>query len=288
MFYRLALTILLPMAALALPSCKAVSSIIHDGEVVAKLGDYKLYLSELEAVIPPGTSPEDSTNLANAYIDSWVRDKAFSDMANEQLSKEEKDVTKELEAYRQALLRYRFEQRYVNERLDTAVTDKQVSDYYQSHLENFRLDRPILKARYMNIAKDSPNLKTIKRLMSSSKVEDVVAADSIAFNSARKYRDFSEIWIDAVTLAAEFGTDYTAMLSQRSGNFIEIPDGEEFVNVAYVVDFMRAGETAPEDFVSDRIKDIIISSRKHDLLVTLERELIEEAKLKENFEIYSR
>jgi len=47
------------MAALfaVLPSCKAISSLIHDGEVVARLGDHKLYRSELDDMIPKGTSP---------------------------------------------------------------------------------------------------------------------------------------------------------------------------------------------------------------------------------------
>ena len=40
------------VAVAALPSCKAISSLIHDGEVVARLGDHKLYRSELDDVIP--------------------------------------------------------------------------------------------------------------------------------------------------------------------------------------------------------------------------------------------
>ena len=70
------------LAAL-LPSCKAFQSFIHDGEVVAKLGDHKLYLSELEKVIPNGISPEDSLNLANLYINSWATGKAFQDIAEQ-------------------------------------------------------------------------------------------------------------------------------------------------------------------------------------------------------------
>lgn len=272
----------------ALPSCKAISSLIHDGEVVARLGDHKLYRSELDDVIPKGTSPEDSVNLANLYINSWVKDKAFLDIAQQRLSKEEKDVSKELEAYRQSLLRYRYEQRYINERLDTTVSKKQIDEYYGSHKESFKLERPILKARFMNIPKDSPNLQKIKKLMSSDKVEDVVAADSIAFNSTQRYHDYSNDWIDAVKLAAEFGVDYVQMLSQRNGHFIEIPDGDSNVSVAYIVDYMKAGETAPVEYCEDRIKDIIISGRKHELLTGLERDLIEDAKVKENFEIYSK
>ena len=272
----------------ALPSCKAIQSFIHDGEVVARLGDHKLYLSELESISPNGISPEDSINLANLYINSWATDKAFQDIAEQKLSKEEKDVSKELDAYRQSLLRYRFEQRYIAERLDTSVTDKEVVDYYDGHRDNFKLERPVLKARFMKIAKDSPNLQKIRKLMSSDDVEDVIASDSIAFNSAQRYFDLSDKWVDAVTLAAEFGVDYVQMLSRKNGQFIEMPDGEDNLCVAYIADFVKAGETAPLDFCEGRIKDIIISGRKHKLLTTLEQDLIEDAKVKENFEIYSR
>ena len=271
-----------------MPSCKAVQSFIHDGEVVARLGDHKLYLSELESIIPNGISPEDSINLANLYINSWATDKAFQDIAEQKLSKEEKDVSKELEDYRQSLLRYRFEQRYIAERLDTSVTDKEVEEYYDSHKDNFKLDRPVLKSRFMKIAKDSPNIQKIKKLMSSDDVEDVIAADSIAFNSAQRYFDLSDEWIDAVTLAAEFGVDYVEMLSRKNGKFIEMPDGADYLCVACITDMVKAGETAPLDFCEGRIKDIIISGRKHKLLTTLEQDLIEDAKVKENFEIYSR
>ena len=43
----------------------------------------------------------------------------------------------------------------------------------------------------------------------------------------------------------------------------------------------------PEEYCEERIKDIIISGRKHKLLTTLEQDLIEDAKAKEKFEIYS-
>lgn len=276
------------VAFVALPSCKAISSLIHDGEVVARMGDHKLYRSELDDVIPNGTSPEDSVKLAGIYINSWARDKAFVDIAQQRLSKEEKDVSKELEAYRQSLLRYRYEQRYINERLDTTVSEKQIEDYYNTHPESFKLDRPILKARFLSISEDSPNLPKIKKLMSSDKVDDVVAADSIAFNSAQSYHDYSDEWIDAVKLAADFGVDYVQMLSVRNGQFIQMSDGEGKISVAFIVDYKKAGEEAPVEYCADRIRDIILSGRKHELLAGLERDLIEDAKVKENFVIYSK
>ena len=67
-----------------------------------------------------------------------------------------------------------------------------------------------------------------------------------------------------------------------------MPDGDANISVAFIVDYRRAGEIAPVEYCEDRIKDIIISGRKHELLAGLERDLIEDAKVKENFEIYSK
>lgn len=284
---KVKVTILLCSMLALLASCRAIKDFVHDGDVVARVGQHKLYLTELEAFIPNGVSPEDSANLADQYIRSWAADQLYLDMASEQLSKSEKDVSRELEAYRNSLLRYRYEQRYVNERLDTTVTRNEIEEYYETHDDLFVLDIPILKARFLDIMEDSPNYETIRRMMSSNKYEDIAEADSLAYSSALRYADWSDRWIDAVTLAREFGTDYGTMLSKLSGSYIEMREERGDVKVAYVLDTRRAGTLAPLDYCEDRIRNIIISTRKQKLLTTLEQDLLENALSKENFIIYS-
>lgn len=280
--------IILVSAALALlPSCRAFRGFMHDGDVVASVGAHDLYLSELESYIPNGVSPEDSSRLAEQYIRSWAAGQLYSDMAARQLSKSEKDVSRELEDYKNSLLRYRYEQRYVNERLDTLVTRAEIEDYYEAHGDMFVLEVPILKARFVDIMEDSPNYETIRRGMSSDEYEDIARADSLAYSSALRYMDWSDRWVDAVTLAREFGTDYVTMLSRQSGSYIEMREERGDVKVAYVIDTRKAGTLAPLDYCEERIRDIIISNRKHRLLATLEQDLLDDALAKENFIIYS-
>ena len=58
-------TIILLLAALAaLTSCEWITNMIHDEEVIARIGDHKLYRSELAGFIPRDATPEDSTTLA--------------------------------------------------------------------------------------------------------------------------------------------------------------------------------------------------------------------------------
>lgn len=270
----------------ALCSCRAISSVLHDDEKIAKAGSEILYRSELEQFIPNGISPEDSMTLARQYIDSWASDVIFLNMAEYQLTKEDKDVSVELEEYRKALLKYRYEQLYINERLDTAVTEAQIEEYYGEHKENYILRVPIVKARFMRISPDSPNLELLKKKISSSSAGDLLVADSLAYSSAEKFTIFSDNWIDMVTLADEFGTDYGTLLSEKKGPFIEIPDDYGKLNIAYLADFIGAGEVAPVEYCRASIKDVIISVRKHKLASTLEQELLEDARSKGQYVVY--
>jgi hypothetical protein len=267
-------------------SCKAISEFFDRGEVVAEVGSAKLKKSELELVIPDGMSSEDSVRLAKQYINSWALDQIFLNLAEEQLSKAEKDVTKELEDYRKSLLKYRYEQLYVNERLDTTVTDEMVDEYYETHSDKFILQRPIVRARYLNIAADSPALKQLRKMMKSSDPNDLVEADSIAYSSALKFSTWNNDWIDAASLAGEFGTDYNSMLNSMSGGWIEYKDTTGFIKLAYIPEMIAKGRKAPVEYSAPIIKDMIISARKQALISGLERDLLNDARENGNFTIY--
>ena len=263
----------------------SAAELFGDG-VVARVGKHQLMRSELAEYIPAGVSSEDSLALAQQYIKAWAEELLFLDMAESRLSREEKDVSKELEEYRRTLLKYRYEERYINERLDTLISDEEVRAYYQEHPDKFLVERPLLKTRYMIIPADSRNLRKIKELMGSNDAMDAIAADSLAFTAALKYVDSSDNWMDAILLARELGTDEVSMLQALSGRFIELKGDDGNLRVAYVVDIVRKGNPAPLDYCADRIEDIILSARKHELAGSLERDLLKDALGKGKLVIY--
>ena len=199
------------LVLLSLASCKAVSRLqettseLFGGEVVAKVGNQRLHRSQLESYIPAGVSPEDSCALAHQYIQSWAQDILLMDMAEAQLSEQEKDVSAELEEYRRNLIKYRYEQLYIRQRLDTLVTAEEIDRYYQDNPERFRLERPVFKARYLIIPADARSLNILKEKISSDNEMEVMEADSLASSVALKYADQADTWIDALSLARDAG-----------------------------------------------------------------------------------
>lgn len=268
-------------------SCSRINALIHDEDVVAKVGKYKLYRSQLEAYIPSGSTPEDSTNLAQQYINSWANELVFMHAAESQLSKDELDVSSELEDFRRSLLKFRYEQRYVNDRLDTLITDSEIENYYNSHKEIFALERPVMKVRFIDIMKDSPEAADIIAKMTSTREEDQRILDSLAYASSLRYFNSSDKWMDAAVLAREFGTDYVSMLAamDKDGKIRMEPEGRGDVRVMHVVEILKSG-TAPLEYCADKIRDVLLSSRKHELVSNLERDLLKDALDRGNFVIY--
>lgn len=270
----------------AFQSCRAISSFLHDDGIVAEVGSQRLYRSELDQIIPKGLSAEDSTRMARQYINTWASDLIFLTIAEEQLSKSEKDVTAELEDYRKSLLKYRYEQLYVNERLDTAVSEEAVEAYYEAHPDKFVLARPVLKARFLRISTDSPSIEPIKKKMVSDEVEDLIEADSLAYSSAMKFSTWNNEWIDASILAREFNTDHMTMLSSLKNGWIIMEDGSGMTDMAYVTQIIGKGQPAPLEYSTPTIKDMIISSRKQVLINSLEQGLLKDARENGKFVIY--
>ena len=242
------------MLLLTAVSCDMASSLVHDDQPVARVGKENLYRSEIEGRIPGMMSPEDSAGFAERYIRLWAMDRLYADVAEKQLSKSELDVSAELESYRRSLLRYRYEQHYLNDRLDTLISDRQISDYYEAHEADFTLREPLMKIRFVDIMKDSPDLDEILALMSSDGHGDLARADSLARVSALRYFDNSGSWMSASDLARYFGTSASEMLDAMD---------EDIQPVAQA-----------------------LSNRKHELLAALERDLLDEALDSKQFVIF--
>jgi len=281
------LFVLLSLCCAVIQSCELISSIIHDDDVVARIGTKKLYRSQLNGYIPTGISPEDSINLSLQFIDSWAVENLIQDMAEGKLSKQEMDVSVELEDYRRSLIKYRYEQKYINERLDTLVTRAEIEKYYQEHIDLFILKLPVVRARFLDIMKESPNLEILRKKMSSNDYEDLAEVDSLAYSSALKYEDHSSDWVDMVNFARLFDVDYGTLLSKmKYDGFITIEDERGDVRIGYVLEMRRPGEPGPIEYCEERIKDIIITNRKHTLMSSLEQELLNDALDRENLIIY--
>ena len=274
------------MLVAAISSCRLYDSLFK-GDVVARAGRDVLYRSDVEALNITGFSPEDSARIVEHYIVSWAKSRLLLDMALSQLSKADRDVEAQLEEYRQQLLVYRYEQQYVEQRLDTAVTDQEYMDFYEANPASFVTHVPLMKGWYIKVSDDSPNLNPIKSIYRSRVEEDRDRLGQLCYTSAEKYYFFEDwVGLDAVVEGAGLDVQELArVLDNRS--FIE----KNFLGYTYLIsvdDYVPAGSLAPYEYCRERIRNHILNRRKQELIASLERNLLNDAIVSEKFVIYSR
>ena len=166
------------------------------------------------------------------------------------------------------------------------MTDAEIEAYYTNNARKFVLERPVIKARYLIIPADSRQLKKIKSMMSSADDTEVTEAEQLAYTAAIKYADMSDTWMDAITLGQEMGVDYKVLLSSIKNDFAEIKDDSGNLHIAYITEMVPEGKTAPLEYCRERISDLVLSARRHNLQLSLEESLLEDARKNNKFVTY--
>jgi hypothetical protein len=98
------------------------------------------------------TLSRDTRMQVRSLTEHWVRDRLILVEAEKNFPKEV-NMNKLLEDYRQSLLRHFFEQRAIEERLDTVITEDDLVKYYETNKEQHRLESGILRGYYFMIKK---------------------------------------------------------------------------------------------------------------------------------------
>lgn len=259
---------------------------LQDDKVVARVGHDRLYLSAVQDHIPDGVPYEDSVGFARRYIESWAKDRIFEAIALERLGKADTQIEEELQNYRLALLKYRYEREYLSKALNPEISDSDVEEYYESHKEQFNLTHPIVKARFLDLMEDAPYKEFMVHRLSTVSAVELALLDSIAGIDAIKYYDSSGEWMDARVLAREFGMDFQDLYSRARDNLVVVPyeqSSEE--RMAYFFEVKFDG-TAPLDYCEPEVKEILLSARKRELIEKLEQSLLDDARKNKRFVIY--
>lgn len=272
------------LLCLSVSSCRLYDSLFK-GDVVARVGKDVLYRSDVDELGIKGFSPEDSARMVERYIHSWAKDRLLLDMAESHLSKSDRDVEAQLEEYRRQLLVYRYEQQYVEQRLDTAISLQEYREYYDSHQDNFIARVPLMKGIYIKISGSSPNLNPVRSLYRSRVAEDLERLEQLCYTSAEKYWKNDE-WVPIDAILDGTGMNISEMDVALGGNSFLERRSSGYVYLVSVDRYVHQGESAPFEYCRPGIRDVILSKRKHELLESLERNLLRDAVASEKLKIY--
>lgn len=252
---------------------------------MAKVGEKYLYFNEIKSIFPKGCTKDDSLSLSKLYIDNWIKTQLLLRKAELNLTDEQLDISEEIETYRTSLLIYKYEDQLLQNKLDTAVTDADIQSYYETNIDNFLLDEYVVKALFLKIPANAPNLYDARRWYVSDREKDIQDLTNYCQKYAEKYDFFGDEWVSWSRIEKEMPKPDAAARQVASYNRIEQND-DAFVYLVRFKEKRAPGEAAPLVIVKDRVKNIIINKRKLKFIGELEKNIYNDALVKKQFEIY--
>lgn len=261
------------LTAILLTACNLF---IDSGEPVAKVANKILTVEELSKNVPDYLDATDSALWADDYIKKWVQRELLLLKAEENLKGNEKNVSDELEEYRNSLIVFKYKNELIRQKMDTIVKITDIEKYYNEHRESFILNRNIVKAIYIKIPLQVSSPENLKQLCSSNDPEKLAQLNDYCVSYAKAYDRFNDQWV-----AADQVMKYTpgSIPDQprfwEKNRFIETTD-MEFYYLVCIRDYRLEGQSSPIEFVKNDIQNIILSKQKLDFLKQIEKDIYKE------------
>jgi hypothetical protein len=254
---------------------------------VAEIDKVVLYYDEIPRLIQKGINEPDSAAIIQNYINKWAKRELLLQKAEENLSPEMKaDIASQLEETRTNLVIYQYQQQMMLEKMDTVISETELENYYSKNQNSFLLTSNIVKALFIKLPVETPDLDKVRKLARSVIQNDLQQLESYCFQFAEKFDDFNEEWIPMSRLSVELQEDIDNEENFLKRNtFFETRDS----NTVYMIsirEYKLRGTLAPFEYVKNDIKRIIWNTRRFEFIQSLENGIYNDALKKNSFRIY--
>jgi len=254
---------------------------------VARAGNVSLFYDEIPDQVKSSLSPVDSAALIQNYINNWAKRELMYQKAEANLSPDlRNDIEKQLGETRRNLVVYEYQRMMMLQKMDTTITPEELETYYRSNESSFILTSNIVKALFIKVPVETPDMYKIRTLSRSGSQKDFQELENICYQFAEKFDDFNEEWITmdrlSFELKVEIGNQENFL---KRTTFYETTDSVSVFMIT-INDYRLRGTLAPFEYVSDDIKRILWNNRRIEFIQALENGIYNEALKENDFKIY--
>ena len=253
---------------------------------VARVEDEYLTQNQIEGIFENSTNFADSTMVLNNYINNWAANKLLIQRALVNLTEENQNRIQGLvDDYKRDILINSYIDALVNENMNLEVTSYALDSLYDNYKETFKLTEDLFKIRFIYVSNLNPDISLFKKKLRRFNTDDARYLDSLSFQFNRFSLNDS-IWKNKNEVFYQLpNLKKSNKYMLKKSNFIEIKDslGLYLINIK---DVLKANQFAPQEYVSETLKRMVINKRKLVFIDQLRKDITKDAIKNKSFEIY--
>ncbi|MCU0390955.1 MAG: peptidyl-prolyl cis-trans isomerase [Thermoflexibacter sp.] len=254
-------------------------------KAVARVHNVYLYQKDLQGVLENTTNQQDSANIVQRYIDSWIKKQLLVYEAANNMAIDMSEIERRVQEYKSQLLIYAYQKQYIEKNLDTLVTPAQIEAYYKENQRNFELKQNIVKGYYLKIPTSAPKLNEMRLWLRSNSVDAQDEIKAYPYAEMKVISDTTWVDFEGIITNTPFWNNPNRNQLLNQNKVLEIADND-YVYLIKTIDYKVAEQISPLDFVKDHIIDIILNKRKIELQEKYEIEILNKAEKDKSVEVF--
>ena len=208
---------------------------------------------------------EDSSFFVKNYVKIWVVQQILKQKAEKYLNDIDKArIEKLVSNYRKDLFVNKYKQLYINQKLDTSITDTELVKFYNTYNFDYLMKKTAIKGIEIKVPKKSRKYYDLLNKMRNAD-DNYLEIKKICNEFKYYYNDFNDNWV-----SFEHFEDIYNISSQnlKKGKLYTTtsPNDSSITNMLYISDLLLKGDTIPFELAKENLKKIILHKRKNNLL----------------------
>ncbi|HTB05768.1 MAG TPA: hypothetical protein VK806_02360 [Bacteroidia bacterium] len=255
---------------------------------IAKAYENFLYPNDIKGIVPKGSKPADSISIVKEFIQHWLDEQTLLHQAENNLTEQQMDLSKQIEDYKNSLIIYTYEKELVRQKLDTNVTNAEVEEYYNQNKKDFQLKNDIVKIIYVKVRHKAPGTDKLRSLMTSDNPKDKEKLAKYCYQYAENFFLDESAWLmfDDVLKEIPIQTYNEDLFLQNNNNhFVQIDDTARSYFLS-IKGYMVKNSMSPLSFEKENIKKILLNKRKMELIDDMKKNLLNDAMGKNEVQVY--
>ena len=261
-------------------SCKTEPT-QDEGKIVATAFDKNLSMAEVQTLLGPNMSRQDSFFFIKEYIDNWLQKQVLLNYAGKTNYTNSDEINRKVEDFREDLIAFEYRKKMLAEKLDTNITLKETKAYYLEHPENFELKQNVIRFVFIKMPIALENKYKFWNTFGKSSDEELSNMAVAALKKGGNAYLDGDKWLafDDILKVVPINT-YNQENFINNNRLFRI-DEASFIWYIHILDFRIKDAISPFEFVEENIHQILLNKRKVGVLEKLENEMLKKA-VKEN------
>lgn len=252
--------------------------------VLASVYSKKLYLSDLEGIFPPECTHGDSMKIMSTFTVRWTQEQVFLNEAEKHFPADLK-IEQLLKKYKESLIGLNFQQKLIEQNLDSMVTEQELRDFYEKNKDQYQLETSIIRCYFVKIPANIDEMRRAREWwddLEKNNNKKRLAGLADKYNGIYHLED--SVWHNVSDIEALFPKGRISARNWSTNERLSISDAE-FQYFFKVLELVSTQENAPFSYVAEKARLIILNKRKNKLIEEFKTKLYETELRKNNVKI---